>query len=188
MQRLRGINLIVLVLVNMLSSSTRSSDSTIIKLWKNSKVIRAMKGFFKTWLFLNLGGQHWVKFLIAIDDVPRDAIEATNKVVDERMFDRRTQRSGQSPRPIESSLPRNAHSADAGRGGAGRKRKRKLPEAPDDMDERAQKRRRTLSGAGETEQATGVNKYFQPPFVASHTNAIHSRCIRPCGCVCVPCI
>ena len=125
---------------------------------KNGKVVRAMKGYFKTWCFQNLGGQHWAKFLIALDDVPREAIEATNKVIDERMFDRRGQRAGPNAQPVDGHcLPRHSRASTLGGG-----RKRKLEEAQADANDRAGKRRRTQGGRDEPEQATGRSENLFP--------------------------
>ena len=47
---------------------------------------RAIRGYFKTHLFEKFGGQHWVKFLLAIGGVPAAAVEATNIVIEHRIM------------------------------------------------------------------------------------------------------
>ena len=62
---------------------------------------RVLRGYFKTHLFENFGGQHWVKFLIAIGEVPPEAVDATNKIIDHRI---RLDKDRQGP-PTEEALP-----------------------------------------------------------------------------------
>ncbi len=58
---------------------------------------RRTLGYFKTHCFCNYGGQHWLKFLIALGEVPNEAVAATNEVVDERIQERRGETSREEP-------------------------------------------------------------------------------------------
>ena len=50
---------------------------------------RRMAGYFKTHVFNVFGGQHWLRFLIAMGDVSEEAVEATNRVVNQLVRDKR---------------------------------------------------------------------------------------------------
>ena len=61
---------------------------------------RVLRGYFKTHLFENFGGQRWVKFLLAMGGVPEEAVEATNLVIENRI------RVSHDPRvPSTEALP-----------------------------------------------------------------------------------
>ena len=63
-----------------------------------SRTATSQKGHYKTHCFNTFGGKHWLKFLIAIGDVPAEAVAATNSMIADRTRERRGQETSTVPK------------------------------------------------------------------------------------------
>ena len=59
--------------------------------------LRKKASEFRVAMFRVLGGTHWLKFVLALGDVPAEAVEATNEVIDLRRHERRHEHAQRTP-------------------------------------------------------------------------------------------
>ncbi len=57
--------------------------------WSNTAWDVKMRSHYKTHCFNVYGGEHWLRFLLVLGDVPEQAVDATNEVLHERVMERR---------------------------------------------------------------------------------------------------
>ena len=60
---------------------------------------RQLKGYFKTYCDTTFGGLLWYKMVIALGDVPCEAVDAANDVVRLRVRESSTREAGTASRP-----------------------------------------------------------------------------------------
>ena len=88
--------------VERVRASTPNVDLSALSQGTRERVLR---GYFKTDLFDRCGGQHWVKFILAIGGVPEEAVDATNHVIEHRI---RSSKNGRLP--TTEAVPATTHS------------------------------------------------------------------------------
>ena len=63
-----------------------------------------MKGYFKTHCLHTCGGQLWLKFIIALGELPATCVDAVNDIIDRRTVERRGVNTTQENKAPDAKL------------------------------------------------------------------------------------